>query len=98
MIERINNKKRGNITASLLNGLIYPGFGELSIGHIHEGRKWVIYYTLWSLVALVVTLLSIGILLPVVFVVDTAIRIYSGYNVYFMTPIENNVTNLEVRV
>lgn len=101
MIERMDSQvksKKGNMAACLLNALIYPGFGELTIGHIHDGRKWILYYTIWSVIALAVTLLSIGILLPVVFIVDTSIRIYSGYTVYFMTPVENEVSNLEARV
>lgn len=101
MTERIEiqtEMKKGNITACLLNCLIYPGFGELTIGHTHDGRKWIIYYTIWSVIALIVTLLSIGILLPVVFIIDTIIRIYSGYTVYFMTPAQKKVNTLEANV
>lgn len=96
-IETQTNYKKGNITACLLNALIYPGFGELSIGHTYDGRKWIIYYTIWSVIALVATLLSVGIMLPLVFIIDTIIRIYSGYTVYFMTPIEKKVKTLEAR-
>lgn len=77
----INNSSKP-VIAFLLNLLVAPGLGELYIKHIADGKKLFIYYSLWSILALILSIISIGILIPLLFMVDTAIRIITACDVY----------------
>ncbi len=81
------NKPVSNIGAFLLNAFIYPGLGELSIGRIKEGKIALIIYTIWSIIACVLSIFSIGLLVPIVFILDIAIRAYYALSVYPKMPI-----------
>lgn len=78
--------KSKRIIAFLLNLLLAPGFGELYTGQKHQGKKYLIYYTLWSILALILTIVSIGILIPVLLMIDTAIRIVTACDIYIQNP------------
>ncbi|MGD9581531.1 MAG: hypothetical protein AB7V50_09170 [Vampirovibrionia bacterium] len=93
-IEQQPKTKKYNILACLLNGFIYPGFGELSIGHTKDGKLWVIYYTIWSILAIIGTIFSIILILPVI-LIDTLIRIYSAFKVISLPVLNNKIENIK---
>jgi TM2 domain-containing membrane protein YozV len=80
--QQIKNNKLNKLAATL-NFLVSPGAGEFSIGLKLEGIILIILYLLWSLAATILTIVSIGLLLPVVCIIDVVIRAISAYVVLY---------------